>query len=151
MDVEPGPYLFLPLMGPTTVRDLTGSVVDLAFNPLTWGDGDAVEAAQITGGITKGLDLRARVDDDLRSFRDLSLEPYAAMRSAYLQNRRAEVVGGELSIEELPEFPELEGGPREPPEQAAPPTEFPELDGGPQAPPVATPAPEMQQQGGARR
>jgi phospholipid-binding lipoprotein MlaA len=157
MDIDSGPYLFLPVMGPTTVRDLTGSVVDLAFNPLTWGDGDAVEIAQITGGVTKGLDLRARVDDDLRRFRDLSLEPYTAMRSAYLQNRRAEVVGGELSIEELPDFPELEGGPQEPSEQTPPPQGFPELDGGPQAPPVASQppvqaaSPPITQQHGTRR
>ena len=34
--VRPGPYVYLPVLGPSTFRDLAGSGVDIALNPLTW-------------------------------------------------------------------------------------------------------------------
>lgn len=86
--VNSGAYIFLPVFGPTTLRDGVGSGVDSLFRPLTWAEDDAWRVVE-SG--TRGLDFRAKnmkVIDDLYNN---SIDPYAAFRSAYLQRRAAEL------------------------------------------------------------
>lgn len=83
-----GPYIFLPVIGPTTVRDGTGRGVDILFDPVTWTHDNAWSIAEYAA---VGIDYRAEnmtVIDDLQ---DNSLDPYAAFRSAYLQRRAAQI------------------------------------------------------------
>jgi phospholipid-binding lipoprotein MlaA len=84
--VGSGPYLMLPVFGPSTSRDLVGSVVDMVMRPDTWllplGARLVVES---TDGIT-------RMEENLDSVSALersSIDFYAALRSAYLQSREA--------------------------------------------------------------
>ncbi len=85
-----GPYLMLPVFGPSTSRDLVGSVVDMVMRPDTWllpiG---ALVAVESTNGIT-------RMEENLDSVAALersSIDFYAALRSAYLQSREAMIHG----------------------------------------------------------
>jgi phospholipid-binding lipoprotein MlaA len=102
--VKPGPYIFVPLVGPTTLRDVIGSVAGLALNPLIvlryTGDG----AVGATGAIGDGLQTRVNADDQLKALFATATDPYASFRSYFLQNREAEVNGGRIDVEELPDF-----------------------------------------------
>lgn len=86
--VGSGPYVFIPVIGPSTLRDTVGRVVDIFFNPLVYLDEAWPIYAQ--AGITL-LDRRSQahtlIDDTFRT----SLDPYATFRSGYLQRRSAEI------------------------------------------------------------
>lgn len=106
--VGPGAYLYAPVLGPSTVRDSIGSVMDLATNP--FGYVGLPAAATLAPGVTSGLETRARLDPDLKSLHAVSTDPYATLRSFYLQSQAAKVAGGRLDVENLPDF----GDPDEP-------------------------------------
>jgi phospholipid-binding lipoprotein MlaA len=91
--VGPGPYLFLPLMGPTTLRDVLGGPLDGAVLPLAIGKPFSDWRYQFSSGAITGLDLRAESDPELRALFGGAVDPYATLRSVWLQNRAAEVAG----------------------------------------------------------
>jgi phospholipid-binding lipoprotein MlaA len=103
---KPGPYLFIPFMGPSTFRDTVGGVADVWVNPLTYSRYPHKAAIGITTSIINGLGERLEGEQDLETIRQTSTDPYASLRSLYLQNRAAEVSGKGVSIENLPEFEE---------------------------------------------
>lgn len=88
--VKPGPYLFLPLVGPTTVRDLIGLGVDRAVMPMAFGKPFNRPVFTTTSGVLTSLDYRIEFDDDLRRIRAES-DPYTAARVHYLKLRQAEI------------------------------------------------------------
>ncbi len=88
--VEPGPFLFLPLIGPTTVRDLFGRVVDLSVLPVAVGKPFNELVYTLPAGIITSLDSRAAQDEQLRKLRESS-DPYTATRELYLKQRQAEI------------------------------------------------------------
>ncbi|MCB6179536.1 VacJ family lipoprotein [Rhodobacter sp. Har01] len=86
--VGEGPYLELPVLGPSTARDAVGSVVDLALNPLNGvleGD-DRIAAA--AAGVLSRLNDRYRYSATVDSILYDSADSYAQARLLYLQNRR---------------------------------------------------------------
>lgn len=102
--VKPLVYLYLPVLGPTTLRDFGGGFVDDLAHPrllykITHPDSDRpIWKARTNLGTTgtvirvvSGLDARAEADDDLRRFRTDSIDPYAALRAAFLQDRAGEI------------------------------------------------------------
>ena len=87
----PGPYLVLPLLGPTTLRDGTGFAVDTLMNPFTW----LLESEEnLALAIGKGLVRREELLAALDALRDSSVDYYAAVRSLYYQNRAVELGRG---------------------------------------------------------
>jgi phospholipid-binding lipoprotein MlaA len=87
-----GPYLFLPVLGPTNPRDLAGSAVDGAANVVTWlGQGAAVEGLRYARAGMSLVDTREALIDPVDEMRRTSLDPYATYRSAYRQRRRADI------------------------------------------------------------
>lgn len=89
--VGPGPYLFLPFVGPTSVRDLIGGQGDGLVLPLAVNTPfDRIEY-QVPRGVVTGLDLRAESDAELRALFDGAVDPYATLRSAYQQSRQGEI------------------------------------------------------------
>lgn len=96
--VPEGPYLFLPLLGPSNPRDLLGFGVDIAANPLTWVDfGGAHTLTAINDygrPAVTALDAREAVLDPVETVERESLDPYATFRSAYRQLRRREIANG---------------------------------------------------------
>ncbi|MBV8100440.1 MAG: VacJ family lipoprotein [Verrucomicrobia bacterium] len=94
--VSNGPYLVIPLLGPTTVRDLTGYAGDFAINPLNWylifsnqrfistAVGYAISASRVV----------ARAPRSVRTYeqmKEAAVDPYIAVRNAYLSHRAAQL------------------------------------------------------------
>jgi len=89
--VKPGPYLFLPLIGPSDLRDFAGGQVDGLLLPVVVGKPFDRLEYQIPKAVLTGLDLRAEADADLHALLDDALDPYATLRSVYLQDRAGEI------------------------------------------------------------
>ncbi|MDR2856982.1 MAG: VacJ family lipoprotein [Novosphingobium sp.] len=89
--VKPGAYLFLPLVGPTTVRDLVGGGLDRLVLPLAIGRPFNRVTYTIPTGVIGALQHRINIDDELRELREKAPDPYAALRDAYLRRRQAEI------------------------------------------------------------
>ena len=87
-----GPFLFLPVFGPSDPRDAVGLGVNAAMDPFTWvGHGTAVRALDWSRFAMNGLDQRERHLDDVESIKNTALDPYATFRSLYRQHRRAQI------------------------------------------------------------
>jgi phospholipid-binding lipoprotein MlaA len=96
--VHDGPYLVLPVMGPSNPRDGFGMGADLFLNPFVWLTPHyryqtSFSVAQATVG---GIDERARNLDTLDEIQREAVDYYASMRSLYRQNRNAELRHGAL-------------------------------------------------------
>ncbi|WP_395333074.1 VacJ family lipoprotein [Novosphingobium sp. BL-8H] len=89
--VKSGPYLFIPFIGPTTLRDAVSMPADEALLPLAVGRPFTAWQYQFSTGAVNGLDLRAEADVELRTLFADAIDPYATLRSVYLQNRAAEI------------------------------------------------------------
>ena len=136
-----GAYLYLPFAGPSTVRELFGAVVDLFTNPLTTIRrirSITLERAQTVASI---VDTRATVDEDLRDIAVTATDPYASIRSIYLQTLKSQVRGDVISLEDSPDSP---GAPESTDRRKAPDAPAPPAGPSPPtapAPPAAQPAP----------
>ena len=84
--VGPGPYLFLPLVGPTTVRDLFGLVADRLVLPLGVGTPFNKAYYAIPINTIDALDYRNEADEDFKRLRNAA-DPYSTYRRVYLQSR----------------------------------------------------------------
>lgn len=100
--VRPGPFLFLPLIGPTTVRDAIGGGIDRLVLPFAFGTPFTEFAYGASTGTLSGLEYRSSFDEQLREIREESRDPYRTRRELYLRKRQAEI-------------DELRGHPSEPP------------------------------------
>lgn len=89
--VQPGPYLFLPLVGPTTVRDLFGGVVDGLFLPTVIGRPFNDPYFTLPAAALSALQGRIQIDEQLNALRTQSKDPYIAARDFYLRKRQAEI------------------------------------------------------------
>lgn len=77
--VDQGPYLVLPLFGPTTLRDGSGVIFDKAANPGTYVPGT---------GIVEGINDRANAEGALNFIDEAALDPYVFTRESFLQYRK---------------------------------------------------------------
>lgn len=119
--VGDGPYLVLPLLGPSTVRDGVGLIGDYHTDPQFYLITEAPENWIAFG--TRIVNLRANLLEAERLFDQAAIDRYAFLRDAYLQRRRNLIFDGNppetgteggrrKSLRELEE--ELELGPEEP-------------------------------------
>lgn len=92
-----GPYLFLPLFGPTTMRRLPDIPISIYTDPLHYTDLSTV--SRVSLGSTDAIDQRYNLDDAIRAVEELALDPYAFTRSAYLQRRQVEISNGQLPLD----------------------------------------------------
>ncbi len=102
--VGEGPYLMIPLLGPSNPRDLVGRGIDSIFDPLSyvqWGDESYVPYVRAGVDI---IDLRSRNIETLDDVERTSADFYGAARSLYRQSRENEINNGMAEIEELPDF-----------------------------------------------
>jgi phospholipid-binding lipoprotein MlaA len=105
--IEPGPYFFIPVLGPTNLRDSAGRIVDMAFDPLNWAAFDeADEARQIRGALT-GISAREALLDEVDSVGENSVDAYVTFRSSYALFRESAIRNGPRDVQELPEFEEV--------------------------------------------
>lgn len=85
--VGSGPYLVLPILGPSNIRDLGGRLVDRPMNPIAWQDEIGATELLIADGVqtrSSLLGLEPKTVGD----------PYLLLRSAYEQKRRYEINDG---------------------------------------------------------
>ena len=100
--VDEGPYLYLPLFGPSNPRDLGGRIVDIGFDPMTYigiPQKDAFTAGRQVAAI---VDERSRNIDTLDELRKSSVDLYATLRSLYRQHRNSLIRGGKPDLQNLP-------------------------------------------------
>lgn len=84
--VPPGPYLVLPILGPSTVRDTVGAFVDFNGNLATRGDNVALRNSMTGTGI---VNARASLLDAGDLLDQVALDKYSFARDIYLQRRRS--------------------------------------------------------------
>ncbi|MEZ6002177.1 VacJ family lipoprotein [Hyphomonas sp.] len=114
--IDSGPYLVMPIVGPTTPRDLFGMGVDHAIDPLTWtefdGDPDLDDKIATGRGVLSALNARVALEDQIEQL-NAQPEPYVALRRIYSSQRQTEIRNGrpvddsEL-YEDLPDFDEFD-------------------------------------------
>lgn len=88
--VPSGPYVVLPFLGPSSVRDTTGQVAEWYTNPLTYIDDNTTE---YTLKMLDAIQIRASL---LQAESLLKGDRYVLMRDAYLQRREFLINDGEL-------------------------------------------------------
>ncbi len=90
--VKPGPYLMLPLLGPSTVRDTAALPVDSVGDP--WHYKRPVDVRNIGSGV-RLIDRRASLLDASNLLEDAALDRYEFVRDGYLQQRESRINDGE--------------------------------------------------------
>ncbi|MEL6197635.1 MAG: VacJ family lipoprotein [Pseudomonadota bacterium] len=102
--VSSGAYLVVPLLGPSSPRDLGGFAVDQAFSPTTYfGFVDAIPGGTgVAMTATERVDLRNQNADLIDEILYESPDSYVTLRSIYLQRRQALVAGEDA--EALPDI-----------------------------------------------
>jgi len=103
-----GPYLVLPLFGPSTLRDALGRFVDYKTDPITYVD-PTRDRNQLSG--LRLIDQRSTLLGATSIFETAALDPYEFLRDAYLQRRRNLIHDGNPPPESDGEF-ELKPGQR---------------------------------------
>jgi phospholipid-binding lipoprotein MlaA len=98
LGVGPGCYLVLPVLGPSTVRDAAGSLVnvmggDAWYNVTVKNDTHHfTDIDYYTSRVTSGVDFRAKNYDALENLEKNSLDFYASVKSLYLQDRQQKIL-----------------------------------------------------------
>ncbi|WUR13166.1 VacJ family lipoprotein [[Empedobacter] haloabium] len=105
--VQSGPFVMLPLLGPSTLRDTVGLPLDMAGDP--WGYKEPVNVRNI-GAVTRVVDQRAALLDASTLLEDAALDRYEFLRDGYLQRRQSQVYDGDVpqqsdKEENVPEQP----------------------------------------------
>jgi phospholipid-binding lipoprotein MlaA len=96
--VEEGPYLMLPFIGPSNIRDTVGIIVDFLVDPLNmWAANTGREYITYARTGMTAIDLRDQLWEVLDDLEKSSVDFYAALRSTYRQRRNDEIMNGEGS------------------------------------------------------
>ena len=133
--VPAGPYLVLPLLGPSTVRDTVALNLDFNIDPVHWVDPWQSRYALY---ILRAVDVRSNLLRAGDVLDEAALDKYSFFRDAYLQRRRANVMEHKAPDDSAGREPKANGEPGsdsgkippEPPDEVAPP-----------APPASAPQP----------
>ena len=97
--VPPGPFIMLPFLGPSNVRDAIGRVVDHFLNPLSYiGSLNARVPFTASKNITAAVNFRAENFDQIDDLRSSSLDAYAKVRTICRQQRQAAINNGRVPI-----------------------------------------------------
>ena len=96
--LETGPYLVLPIFGPSNARDATGRVVDsvgyLPWRGPEWLDMDHHVAWRNSLTALDMINTRAELLDASNALEEAALDRYSFIRDAYLQRRQSQVNDG---------------------------------------------------------
>jgi len=96
--VPDGPYVMLPLFGPSNPRDTVGLVVDFLVDPFNlWAGNTGRDYAILSRAGARGIDQRAIYMEALDDIERTSLDYYASIRSLYRQRRAEEIRNGKPS------------------------------------------------------
>ena len=89
--VKPGPYVVLPVLGPSTLRDALTTPLDMQGD-VTQQFNDQATRNLLT--VTRVLDVRSGLLESLDVIKAAALDPYSFVRDAYLQKRENDVHDG---------------------------------------------------------
>ncbi|MDA8250501.1 MAG: VacJ family lipoprotein [Rhodospirillales bacterium] len=90
--VPEGPFLYLPILGPSDPRDAIGFGADVVTSPFTWiGKGSTVTNLEYVQYGMTAVDTRTALLADLDKVKEQALDPYATFRSLYRQHRHAQI------------------------------------------------------------
>ena len=92
-----GPYIVLPVLGPSGGRDLVGKIVDWHTDPVTYVDPVEVKNTLI---VLRAIDKRADLLGASQVVEEAALDKYEFVRDAYLQKRESDVNDGDLMLED---------------------------------------------------
>ena len=102
LGMQAGPYVVLPLLGSSSIRDIPGRIVSMYINPLSWLDD--VSFRNIMVGVNT-VDSRANLlaKEDIAS--EISNDKYTLYKDAFLEERDFQISDGNLSDSDL--IPEI--------------------------------------------
>ena len=83
--IPSGPYLVLPLLGPSSLRDGVGRAVDALLNPLFWLVPDFATGAGITS--EQMVNETSFYIEDIKALKEGAIDPYESLRDFYNQRR----------------------------------------------------------------
>jgi phospholipid-binding lipoprotein MlaA len=137
--IPPGPYLVIPFLGFSSVRDGVGRIGNFYANPATY-----IKSSGVSWGLwgVQLLDTRARLlgtDQILNEVYD----PYAFTRNAYLQRRQYQVTGGQETEDQFDDRELIKESGDDSGDSSAAPKDAPPKDSAPKdsAPPAPPPKP----------
>ena len=81
-----GPYIVVPVIGPSNLRDLGGNVVEIFVDPIS---NNVPNRTYLSVG--NGLNARAEVDEEIDQVREISTDRYELIKSVYYQNRNSQL------------------------------------------------------------
>ena len=84
--VSSGPYIVVPIIGPSNFRDLSGNVVEFFVDPIS---NNAPNRSYLSIG--GGLNTRAELDEQVDQIREVSTDKYEMIKSIYYQNRNSQI------------------------------------------------------------
>ena len=106
--VKSGPYIFVPLAGPSSLRDGVGRLVDIFADPLGLLTGGL---SSVFGDVRAGVGAvteRTSADDQLKQVDSTFTDPYASIRSVYSQQRASQIAAArghsQEDVSQLPDF-----------------------------------------------
>ena len=108
--VPAGPYVVLPVLGPSTVRDTAALPLDLQATPASLIDDKTATVLGVTG--LQVVNARSNLLGASRVLDDIALDKYSFLRDAYLSRRQSQVYDGNP--------PEAEEDEDQPPEKSVP-------------------------------
>jgi phospholipid-binding lipoprotein MlaA len=103
----PGPYLVLPVFGPSTTRDTIGIAVDTVLHPATWLMWDLSFVERSSPVMAYTVSGHEAVLDEAEALRSTSPDFYATVRDIYVQRRAAAMASGldDFDLDALPSIP----------------------------------------------
>ncbi|MFV3127821.1 VacJ family lipoprotein [Niveispirillum sp. KHB5.9] len=107
--IPEGPYLVLPLLGPSSLRDATGTVGEYFADPVSnYASNTDREWANYTRAGLLALDTRAEYIEALDDVKRNSFDYYASMRSLYRQRRDGWIRDGQPAVDQMPDIPDYD-------------------------------------------
>lgn len=103
--VGAGPYLVVPVFGPSSPRHIVGRAVDTAATPTTWILADLSLLERSTPTIAELVSGREALLDDVTALRESSPDFYASVRDIYRQSRKNAIFDGDLEVDPIPDLP----------------------------------------------
>ncbi|TDR30977.1 MlaA family lipoprotein [Hydromonas duriensis] len=97
--VPSGPFINLPLLGPSTVRDASAKFVDFFAGPIGY-----IRSVKLSNSLTgfQVLDTRASLQQALDLVDDTAIDRYTFLRDAWLQQREAQVRDEDYAPDDVP-------------------------------------------------
>ena len=84
--ISSGPYIVVPILGPSNFRDLSGNVVEFFVDPIS---NNVPNRSYVSIG--SGLNSRVEVDEQVDQIREVSTDKYEMIKSIYYQNRNSQI------------------------------------------------------------